>query len=132
MEAAAIVCIWGEGELGVSCRGKRMCGVSVWGGTAVTRARAGVPREEELSASCSLASFVFVPLSVAPQWTLGVKGALSDGCEDHAFIEWHPADETHTKRAQRLSPDTHLPPLILSLLSLQRTPPKLSVTVPNP
>lgn len=62
MEDAAIVHIWGEGELGVSCRGKRMCGVSVWGGTVVTRARAGVPREEELSVSCSLASFVLCPI----------------------------------------------------------------------
>lgn len=71
MEAAAIVCIWEEGELGVSCRGKRMCGVSVWGGTAVTRARAGVPREEELSASCSLASFGFCPIVCGTTVDLG-------------------------------------------------------------
>lgn len=60
---------------------------STYEDSVMTEARADVPREEELSAAYSLDSICFVPLSIAPQWTFGLKGALNGGCGDQAFIK---------------------------------------------
>lgn len=91
-----------------------------YGDSVVAGARAGVSREDQPSAACSLDSVCFVPLSIVPQWTME---PLLVGVRTKPSLSDISADETHT--------DTYLPPYPLTSPPAEDIP-KLSLTVPNP